>query len=585
MANECIVVDFDQRAVGVGECQALFVAVWALLMVVVGFVPIWFGYAAAPDGWRFTGLHAGTLNDLQGYMAWIRQARDGHLLFVDKFTSEPHSRVIFHPLFWGIGSVARWSGLSIMSLWHVVQGLSLVLLIFAIFWFCAEFTESTAIRVLALVLATTAAGLGWMFPGSEALPVIERPIDLWQLEANPFRAICSSFFTLTLALALMLWVVIGMMRYFRTGRLRDAARAGGLTLLLAAVHHYDVLTLYAVLGAWALLAGRRRWAGMIVLVAMSAPYLLYGFLAVRLDPVLSGIVWFMEVPPVSAYLVGWGLPLTLAALALLLPSVWRDHPHVRLLLVWIAVNPVLLVLPVAFRRKLIWGMHVIICILAAMAIRALAARLTAGLADRPRFRKTLAAAAALPAVAFMAIGSSQFLLAEVRERTFGRFLPEEVAEAFHRLDEESGEHDVVLAGPALAGFVPGWTGATVFWGHWAQTVDVARKIDLARRLITPGALIDRDAVVRALAEHRIRYVVLDAASAAASTIDTWPIPVDRFPVDGTWPIALEQLPIHPFVRSIHRDGWVEILEVRTELLRTDAPSVAGSSPPRRAAST
>ncbi len=561
--------DFDQRAVIVGERQALLVAGWALFLVVVSFAPIWFGYATAEDGWRFTGFHARELNDVQSYMAWIRQARDGHLLFVDKFTSEPHGRIIFHPLFWGIGSAARWTGLPIMSLWHAVQGLSLVLLVFAIFRFCTEFTNSKPTRVLALVLATTTSGLGWMFPSSEALPVIERPVDLWQLEANPFRAMCSSFFTITLALALMLWVVLGMMRYFRTGRLRDAAKAGGLTLLLVAVHPYDVVTLYAVLGAWTLLAGRHRWAGMIVLVVMSAPYLLYGFLAVRFDSVLSDIVWFMEVPPVSAYLVGLGLPLALAALALLLPSVWRDHRHVRLLLVWIAVNPVLLVLPVTFRRKLIWGMHVVICLLAAMAIRALATKLTAGLADRPGLRKTLGAAIVLPAAAFMAIGSGQFYLAEMRERTFGRFLPEDVVDALHRLDEESSEHDIVLAGPALAGFVPGWTGTTAFWGHWAQTVDFERKRDLARRLITPGGAIGRVAAARALTEHRIRYVVLDASSAAFDAVDTWPIPIDRLPVEGTWPIAVERLPIRPFVRSIYRNDWVEILEVRPELLRAD----------------
>ncbi len=563
-------VDLDLAPASLGERQSLLVAVWALAIVLVSFAPIWFGYATVADGWQFTGFHATELNDLQSYMAWIRQARDGHLLFVDKFTSEPHGRVIFHPLFLGIGAAARWTGASMINVWHAVQGLSLVLLVFAIFRFCAEFTDSKATRVLALVLATTASGLGWMFPGSEVSSVIERPIDLWQEEANQFHAICSSFFTLTLASALMLLAAVGMMRYYRTGRLRDAVKTGGLTLLLAAVHPYDVVTLYAVLGVWTLLAGRRRWAGMIVLVAMSAPYLLYGFLALRLDPVLSGIVWFMEMPPVSAYVVGWGLPLALALLALLLPPVWRDNRHVRLLLVWIAVNLSLLLVPVEFRRKLILSLHVIFSLLAAMAIRALAAKLTAGLSRRPSLRQAAAAAAALPVVAFMAVGSVQFLFAQLQERTFGRFLPDHVADAFHHLDERSVEGDVVLAGPALAGFVPGWTGATAFWGHWAQTVDVGRKTDLARRLITPGAPIGRHAVARALAEHRIRYVVLDAASAAIGAVGTWPIPAGRLPVEGTWPIAVEQLPIEPFVRSIHRDDWVEILEVRPELLRADA---------------
>ncbi len=532
--------------------QVLFVAAWALLTVLVSFAPIWYGYAVAGDGWQFTGFHAGPLNDYQGYRAWMRQAQDGHLMFLDMFTSEPQQRVSVHPLFWLIGSVSRWTGASIMGVWHLVLGLGLALMVVAIYRFCAEFTGSPATRSLALVLATTASGLGWLVPGA-GRPVIERPIDLWMEEANQFRVICSSYFTLTLALALMLWVAVRMMRYFRSGRLRDAAWAGLIALLLATLHPYDLVTLYAVLGVWTLLAGRRFWPGMIVMVAISAPYLLYGFLAVRLDPVLSQVPLAMEMPPLSAYLIGWGLPLVLAAVAIVLPKVWRDHRHVRLLLVWVVVNLALLLAPVEFRRKLIWGLHVIFCLLAAMAIREIVSRLTQRLASRPAARTVAGGVFALAAVVFMAIGSAQFLQSQFRDRTFGRFLPDDVVRALDVLDRLTGEDDVVLAGPALAGLVPGWSGATAFWGHWALTVDLARKRTLASRLLAPDSPIDRDVVARILDDHRIRFIVLDRASAEMGA-------------GKPWPVARDRLPIGPFVRPVHRSEWVVILEVLPDLL-------------------
>jgi hypothetical protein len=540
---------WPQEAPTISRRETLLVAAWALGVVLLGFAPLAFAHATAPDGWSFTGFYSIGFNDYQGYMAWIRQAQDGHLLFLDKFTSEPHRRVAFHPLFWLLGALSRWTGAPVLPLWYLLQGLGLVLMVFALYRFSAEFTDSVAARRLALVLATTASGLGWLWPGEAATPVVRRPIDLWMEEANQLRTIGSSFFTLTLALALMLLAAVWMLGYFRTGRMRQAVTAGLLALLLATIHPYDMVTLYAVLAVWTLLAGRRRWAGSLAMVAISIPGLLYGFLAVELDPVLSQVRLTMEMPPASAFVIGWGLPLALALVALALPSVWRQHRHVRLLAVWVGVNLVLLLVPLEFRRKLVWGLHPVFCLLAALAIRDLALRLTSRLAERPRARWWAAAAPALAVVLLTAVGSLDFYLDQFGDRSFGRFLPAGVLEAFAALDASSGGDDVVVAGPALAGFVPGWTGATAFWGHWALTLDLPHKRDLALQMITPGSPLDRASAARLLAEHRIRWVVLDKVSAETGPAGAWPVPVER-------------LAVAPWARPVFENEWVEILEIQ-----------------------
>jgi hypothetical protein len=540
--------DFDPPSPVLDQREKLFVAVWSIFLVAVCFVPIVHGFATAPPGWQFTGFHSPGLNDYQGYMAWMRQARDGHFLFLDRFTTEPHGRISFHPLFWLMGTVSAWTGVPLLALWYGVLAACLVLMVWAIHRFSAEFTESRPTRVLATVLATTASGLGWLFPGAPGTHVIRRPIDLWLEEANQFRAVGSSFFTLTLALALMLLAAVWMLRYFRDGALRDAAVAGLMALVLGMVHPYDLVTLYAVLGVWTLLAGRRRFPGMVVMVAVSVPILVYGFLAVRLDPVLSRFDLAMEMPPLSAWVIGWGLPLALALAAFLTPSVWRDHRRVRLLLVWVAVHLALLLTPVEFRRKLSWGLQAIFCLLAATSLRALVLWLTVPLASRPAWRRAAAVAMAGVAVAAMAFGSLQFLLVQLQDRGTGRYLPDGVIEALRVLDEKTSEDDVVLAGPGVAGFVPGWAGATAFWGHWALTVDLAAKRRLAVQLTTPGRLIDRAAAGAVLAEHRVRFVVLDRVSAAMGP-------------GRTWPVDEERLPIAPFVRPVYRNDDAVLLEV------------------------
>ena len=48
---------------------------------------------------RFTGsLEYYFYFDANTYLAWMRQAADGHLLFANPFTTEATGRHLFHPL-------------------------------------------------------------------------------------------------------------------------------------------------------------------------------------------------------------------------------------------------------------------------------------------------------------------------------------------------------------------------------------------------------------------------------------------------------------------------------------------------------
>jgi hypothetical protein len=540
------------------------VLLWSVLMCFIVAAPICHGYKQAKEGHQFVGFVGRYHSDFYSYLAWIRQAYDGHVLFKDMFTTEPHSRVFFHPLFWFIGSAARLTGTDVMAVCYVMQLFGCVLMIFGIYWFCAAFTGDIATRMLAMVLTTTASGFGWMMTVPSNTPLSQLPIDLWLNVANQFQAAVTSFFTLPIAMGLMMWAMVWFLRYLNSGRLRDSVIAGLFALALTATHQYDIVTVYAVLGLWTVMQAPRRllsvlkkpvsilsqppFAGMLLLVAVSISFALYSLAIVQFHPVLSKVEWSMPPPTFMLHILGWGLPLLVCIAGLLFPSVWRQNRRVELLVGWLLINIVLLLLPIDFRRKLIWGMHVPMCLLAAMAVVALLRAMT-----RPLSNLTLRAGISITAAAivavFCAIGSWSFYSELFKRNTlhlFEDYLPNTFVDALKWLDNNSDHSGVVIAGPAIAMMIPGRTGNTVFEGHWAQTLDRAGKRRFTRVLFSPNGLADLNMIHRVLARNNVRFIVLDTVTARQ-----WRLPIDT-----------SHFPFSPLVDPVFQNGSVYIWEVK-----------------------
>jgi len=523
----------------------LIVAGCSAALLILAAAPVVDGYLQARPGTEFSGFVGMYHNDYNSYLAWIRQAADGHTLFKILFTAEPHARRFFHPLFWGMGMTTRVTGVPLITVWYGFHAVGCVLMICGIYAFGARFAGDRTTRVLALILTTTASGFGWLTRPAAYTPWIERAIDLWMPEANVFQSAVTSFFTLPIALGLMLWSMIWALRYLESGRLREALIGGGFALALVTVHQYDVVTLFAVLGVWTLLAERKRWPGMLLLAAIPLPYVAYSVVLMLRDPVLSQVSWTMPVPTVKAHLLGWGLPLLGALAALSMPRVRRDYRNVRLLAAWLVVNVALLFLPIEFRRKLIWGLYVPICLLATMGAVAAGRSLLGGLRPRPRRLALGAAAAAL--VVFSAWGSATFyvgLFERNRQFRIGDYLPDSYLEALAWLDDNARDGEVVLATPGIAALVPGRTGNAVFWGHWAQTIDADEKQRFLLSIFS-DATVDSNDVLRVLQRNRVRYIVADGASAGLYRIPTDP----------------SVYAFRPWVRPVFANSTVRVWEV------------------------
>ena len=497
--------------------QAIVFAAAAVLTGLVAGLHI-LGYRLAPAGRVWPGFIGSYANDSWGYLAWIRQARDGALLFREQFTTEPHGRVFFHPLFLAAGLIPRATGLPLMAGWWILQGLLTLALPVALDRFLREVVEDGAVRWTAFTLCLTGSGLGWAWGAADATPWTRRPIDTWMPESGIFHAATTSFFTLTAALAVLLMLATATLRLARTGRRRVAVSLGLWGAALLAIHPYDIVEAGGVIAAFVLLFARARWKEFLLAGAIATPYALYCAAVALFDPVFSAHREVtMERPTLAATLAGFGLPLGAAVAGLLWPAaretLGRDRADIgwRFAAVWLVEGFALTQLPLGFERKLLLGLSIPIALFAAAAV-VQAGRVVVG---RTAGAAAVGAVAAV-FVAACAVGSLQHYRLNVARAAAGAedTVPIELIAACHWLESASAPEAAVIAGPEIAPMIPGLTGRTVFAGHWAQTVDVPGKIEFLRTVFGPAegaSLVEMDRILR---RNGIRWAVLDAGTRA-----------------------------------------------------------------------
>jgi hypothetical protein len=143
------------------------------------------------------------------------------------------------------------------------------------------------------------------------------------------------------------------------------------------------------------------------------------------------------------------------------------------MVVWLLVTLLMIYTPVSFARKMIEGMHLPLCFLAATGLVWLLARVPSQAVRR---------AVAAGAVVLMCISSVRFVgwcLSNAQDNNVSRlgammpplYLTEGDAAALRDLGEAPVARDrAVLCMPFLGNYVPRATGSTAFVGHWAETL-------------------------------------------------------------------------------------------------------------------
>src|SRR5215469_2567897 len=133
--------------------------VWLALTGITG-LPYIIAALRSPSGFVFTGVLS-AYDDTFSYLAWIKQAAGGHLLMLDMFTSEPHGRQFFLPLWACLGLMSKATGLSVAVVFHAGRIVAMLLLLLAARSVTGTVMRSRVRIRYTLWLLAFSAGLGW----------------------------------------------------------------------------------------------------------------------------------------------------------------------------------------------------------------------------------------------------------------------------------------------------------------------------------------------------------------------------------------------------------------------------------------
>ncbi|MFW5866567.1 MAG: hypothetical protein ACOCX2_02050 [Armatimonadota bacterium] len=529
------------------------VLVWAVLVMALTALPYLWAIGQAEPGQQFQGFIWG-VDDGNVYLSWIRQASEGRVLLRNQYTVLPQNPHFFNVFLLALGKVTAWTGQHPGVVFHAARLLGGVVLLAAIYLLAAFVSRSKAVRWGALALASLGSGFGWLVAAwasmiPDQLPAPLHPPDYappppqtWQVqpEAVTFPSLLLNPLFVW-SMAVMCLVLVSAAITLERKSFGWAALTGALLLLIGNMHGYDIFVLHGTIVTFGLLSVIRgqitlsRAATLYALMfVIAAPSPIWAWWAANQDPTYMAKV---ETPtpsvPALDMAVGYGLIALLA-----LPGAWyairRWRADLRLMLpvCWVVTNLALLyaVKPVAapefhweplfsFQRKMAEGLHIPLCVLAAVGLAlAIAPRLSSSgsragteevearvLPAGARARASggagargvgagvliaLAVVLSMPSNALFvsdcmhnARTNNEDLLPYLQPPMFLSF--EEVRGIKH-IAKVAGDEEIVLSSSLTGSHIPARARCLVFAGHWAETLEFGRAVDYVGQFLLPG---------------------------------------------------------------------------------------------------
>lgn len=459
----------------------------ALALIMLGSLPYAYAYRNASGDEVFMGFIGRGTQGANSYLSLARQAAEGHTLMTNLCTPEPRPRAFFHAEWWLFGWVARVTGWSLLTVFHVGRIVTVLGFCLALYYFLTAAVPRRGPRMAAFMLIIFGAGLGWVVYGANAFlgtelpwPLDIRGVTVFGYLANKPHFIRGGIFA-ALSLGLFLRGAMGSGRgYFLLSGI-----AGSLGGLIRPFHLPDTLvflTAYAGYMCWqerrfnreAIMNAGLVVAGLLPVIAMyawlsvtnpmglsrdpfPAPHLLLvalwlglPLIAVAAQASARGMRALPSLPRESALLVLW----LLAGFACALSTPYYPYAYE-------SYYPFVLVPPVLFLR------HTLPRLRDALRARG------PGWPVRPLLG-VLVAALVLPSNGL--VYAKFFNDIDHPDTPWRYTLPQDVVAALEWLETETPEGAVVLANHGISQFIPSFAGRKIVAGQDViMTQDYARK--------------------------------------------------------------------------------------------------------------
>lgn len=534
--------------------EAKFLLLVILVVCVLSSLPYIYGYLSAPPERVFMGIALGTPDTTQ-YFAWMRGFGAANLID-NKLTPEPNEAVFFNLLWWTLGKLARWSGLNLPLVYQIFRLAAAVAFLGLAYWFCGLFLTDRSQRRIAFLLVAFGSGLGWIWVVLKYLSQasdVAYPFDVYTVEPNTFLGImafphfiqAASFLLIIFALALLA---------FERRRLREALLAGLAALVLGLTHAYDLLLVYAVVGAFTLvLLWREGFSRRLILipasiVAVSVGPAIYSVYITSAFPVWREVLaQFVNAgawtPSPPHLLVLLGVPFLVALFTLVLPqrlpgsgrgSMTSSAPlgttlnqRELFLKTWFVVNFFVVYVPLSYQIHYLNGWQVPIAILATLGFYRrvlpwLKRRITNDggrrvlALGRLRFEAVLAGlliATALPTNVYL----FAWRFVDLSRYSHPYYLARDEWEALRWLDANASPDAVVFSSADIGQYIPSMTGGRAFLAHWAMTADLYRKQEIVQAFF--NATMNEAERATVLRAYNVRYIFWGEAERQLGTFN------------------------------------------------------------------
>ncbi len=449
-------------------------AIIAMIAIIISCVPYIYGAISAPEGRVFTGTHHINQGDTYTYLAWMEQAREGHLVFKNLYATENQARVIFHPLFLAGGWMAGILGLPNIIAYHLLRVLTALVFLFIAYCFIAVFFSSKKIRLYTLLLLVSSSGLGWMFNS------IIASSDNWMSDAITFLTIYESPLLL-FSMSLSLVVLMGIILFHTTGR-PGFVHMTGLAFALLVITHFYISLLVGMLAFMTIvyffirtdirqgIAFRKFWI-LFPYVLISLGYLFFVFSRGNIYDDWLGAMDFRSPPPL-VYLYGYGLlvPLTFCGIW---QAIKKRQEQMLLLVIWVITCAFLLYQPFLpdLQRKFIEGLHIPVTILSVSGLLFIYQMSPAWIRQRRMIFLSMG---------IILLSCTNWFVMGLDLRLFSSHrlpytVPENVMQSLSWLRENKDNNSVLLGSYTYSNLAPGVAGISSFFGHTYQTPHVSDK--------------------------------------------------------------------------------------------------------------
>lgn len=514
-----------------------FVIICILVLIVTTSLPYLFGYLTSPPDKVFMGIVSHT-PDIAQYLAWLKGFTTANLID-NHLTPEPNATVFFNLLWWTLGKLTTILPVSPMMVVQLYRLFSIVFFSVILYWFIGLFLSAQRQRRVAFLVACFGGGLGWIwvvakytFANGELL----FPRDLYVVEANTFMSLLDiNHFSFSAALMILtygLYVLSCERRQW--GYLLLASL---VALILGWEHAYDLLLLYAIIGAFSvvlLLRDGFSWHLVLyptVIGLVSGWPALYSVYITRAFPVWKAVLAQFDnagawTPDPLHLLILLGLPFMVALFALggLVPLRKRSYRDL-FLRVWFVVNLFMVYIPLNFQIHYLNGWQVPIAILATVAFfgRILPWLRRQSLWKRwsqawspVRLERTLVVTALL-AVSLVNIYTLAWRFVDLARLPHPNFLERDEIAALDWLAQNATTEDVILSAAEVGQYIPSRVGARSFLAHWAMTKDLYDKQQMVQAFFEQGTPDDeRQAIIQ---EFSVDYVLAGVEERALGDYD------------------------------------------------------------------